>query len=273
MNDSLHGWYPNLDPAVYYASKAIGSSDLKAAARSLAHYRCADRRDSPALAFGRAYHCAILEPEAFADRYLVGEKFDRRTTAGKLAAAQFEREARGREIISQADMDAITAMAAAARLHPAVQWLSSGPGESEHSGFWIDDATGLPCRMRLDRMRQDNIVTDIKTAKDASPEGFSRAAANYGYHIQEAHYRAGCEALGRPCAAWVFIAQESEPPYAVACYSLTPDAVQLGLEERNRTLAKIAEARATNRWPAYSDDVISLQLPAWKYRAAANPTA
>ena len=53
LNDSLNGWYRDLAPAIYYASTAVGSSDLKAARRSLAHYRCADRRDSPALAFGR----------------------------------------------------------------------------------------------------------------------------------------------------------------------------------------------------------------------------
>lgn len=273
MSEPLHGWYPNLDPATYYADTGIGSSDLKRAARSLAHMRRASRKDTPALAFGRAYHCAVLEPDAFGSRYLTALEVDRRTTAGKAAWGQFLREAAGREVISKSDMDAISLMAQEASQHPAVRWLTNDlAAERELSGFWIDQTTGVRCRMRLDLMRSDNIVADVKTANDASPEGFGQAIIRYGYHIQEAHYRAGCEALGRPCSAWVFIAQESAEPYAIATYSIPPDCLQLGVEERNRALARIAEAQATDRWPAYGDDVLTPIIPAWAYRRAA-PTA
>lgn len=273
MSEPLDGWYPNLDPAIYYASTAIGSGDLKRAARSLAHMRRASRKDTPALAFGRAYHCAVLEPADFQSRYLVAPDIDRRSNAGKMAWAQWQREAAGREVISQESMDAITAMAAAAREHAAVRWLSSDHlAERELSGFWIDPTTGVRCRMRLDHMRSDNIVSDLKTAKDASPEEFGKAIVRYGYHVQEAHYRAGCEALGRPVRAWVFVAQESEEPYAVATYSIPPECLQLGVDERNRTLAKIAEAQAADRWPAYGEDILTPIIPPWAYRASA-PTA
>ena len=77
------------------------------------------------------------------------------------------------------------------------------------------------------------------------------------------------EVLGRPARAWVFVAQEVAPPYAVAVYTLDPAAVQLAADERARILERIARARQTGVWPAYSDEVQPLNLSAWVYRAAA----
>lgn len=272
MNEpqELTGIYYDLAPETYYASRAIGASQLKAARRSLAHM-LVEREDTDALRFGRALHCAALEPARFAERYLVAPDVDRRTNVGKAAWAQFQREAAGREVLSQSDRDRIDAMAAVAAAHPAVRWLAAEAGHSEVSGFWTDPATGVACRMRLDRYLTRGIILDLKGAKDASPEGFARAVHNYGYHMQEAHYRAGCEVLGLPVEAWVFVAQETEPPYAVAAYTLDPAAVQLAHEERARVLQRVADAQKVGRFPAYSDDILPINLPAYAYRAA--PTA
>lgn len=265
------GWYPRLPPEQYHPVDAIGSGDLKMARRSLAHMR-AGRPDSPALAFGRAYHTAILEPETFADRYVVQPAFDRRTTVGKAAHGQWMRENEGREIVSQDDYDAAQRMAEVLLRHPAARWVFSASGQRELSAFWIDPITEVPCKMRLDFLRDDDLVADPKTTQDASPAGFRRAIESYGYHYQEAHYRAGMEVLGRPCRGWLWVAQEVAPPYAVGVYALDAAAVQLATDERARVLERIARARQTGEWPAYADDVQPLNLSPWTYRAAAEST-
>src|SRR5690349_7675909 len=81
----------------YHDHPAVGSSHLKSIARSPAHYWSEwldpsrpPRTDTPAKWLGKAVHAAILEPERFKSDYVVGPRFDRRTKAGKEAAAAFE---------------------------------------------------------------------------------------------------------------------------------------------------------------------------------------
>lgn len=263
----LQGLFPGLPGEVYFPADAVGSGDVRLARRSLAHMK-AKRKDTPALAFGRAYHTAILEPQAFAERYVVMPSFDRRTNVGKAAYGQWMRENEGKETIAQDDLEAVQRMAEVVLRHPAARWIFGAPGQRELSGFWTDPLTGVPCKMRLDFLRDDDLVADPKTTQDASPHGFRRAVEQYDYHLQEAHYRAGLEVLGRPCRGWVWVAQEVEPPYAVGVYTLDPAAVQLAADERARALEAIAKARATGEWRAYSDEVVPINLSAWKYRAA-----
>ena len=47
------------------------------------------KEDTPALAFGRATHKAILEPETFYDEFVEGIKVDRRTKEGKAVYEEF----------------------------------------------------------------------------------------------------------------------------------------------------------------------------------------
>ena len=41
------------------------------------------KEDTPALAFGRATHKAVLEPETFSEEFVEGIKVDRRTKEGR----------------------------------------------------------------------------------------------------------------------------------------------------------------------------------------------
>jgi exodeoxyribonuclease VIII len=62
----------------YHRDEAIGSSGLKLLAVSPLHYWGAYldpervREDKPAFKFGRAWHCAVFEPEEFGNRYAEG---------------------------------------------------------------------------------------------------------------------------------------------------------------------------------------------------------
>lgn len=274
------GIYPDLPWEHYRADPSLGSGDVKEALRSPAHFlakRQGEDKDTPAKRFGRAYHAAILEPASWPARYIEKpDGIDRRTTKGKEAWAEFERMAHGREIMDGGEVELIRAMTAALHANAGARYLLTGGGLTECSGFWTDPDTGLPCKMRLDLLRKDDVVADLKTVEDASPEAFARSVHNYGWHIQAGHYTPGLIALGRTPRAFVFIAQEKEPPYAVGCYTLDPSAIELGMAQRNRALNALAKCYAEDVWPAYGDEIRNLMLPAWAYRAAANdntPTA
>jgi hypothetical protein len=105
----------------YHAdTSAISKSGLDLVHRSPAHYyaakldpdRPAEKKDTPALRFGRAFHTLVLEPDLFFQEYAVlPEKVDRRTKAGKEAWAEFEAELGGREALTAEDGQRLGAMA------------------------------------------------------------------------------------------------------------------------------------------------------------------
>lgn len=72
----------------YHATVALSKSGLDQFQRSPAHYKAwlegAKEEPTPAMVFGSAFHCAVLERDEYAKRYVIFEG-DRRTKAGKEA--------------------------------------------------------------------------------------------------------------------------------------------------------------------------------------------
>ncbi len=56
-------------------------------------------KDQKAFRIGNMVHCLSLEPSEFDQRYIAGEKHDRRTNAGKAAWSDFLERAGDREVV------------------------------------------------------------------------------------------------------------------------------------------------------------------------------
>lgn len=194
-----------------------------------------------------------------------------------------------RTVLSAADWDALHRMRDAVMEHPAASKLLSAPGKAERSYYWIDQETGELLRCRPDYDRDDGIIVDLKSTHDASPEEFARSVANWRYHVQHPFYMDGRDEAIRQAGlnrakskAFVFIAVEKTPPYAVGVYMLddktgyrddagnyvpTPGAmssVDVGRAEYRADLRTLAECRRTNVWRGYGDTIQSISLPAWR---------
>lgn len=252
--------------AQYHAIPALGSTDVKRLLRSPAHYRAgldSDDEPSDAQQLGTAIHLAVLEPARFDAEVVVAPKFDRRTKAGKEAAEAFEAEHGAKLILPVDAFDTVRRVADAVRTHPAAAYLLA-EGTLEVSLQWLDPATGTPCKARIDWLRPDHTKVDLKSARDASPAGFARAVGQYGYAIQQAHYMNGGRAvLQVEPPAFVFIAAETAPPYAVGVYVLDDEAVAAASGRVAEAMQRHADCRATGSWPAYSDLVQTITLPKW----------
>lgn len=253
----------DMPAAEYHRSPAVSKSLLDQIAKSPAHARAylAGIRDeqTTAMAFGTAYHCAMLEPDRYAAEFAVFEG-DRRTKDGK---AQYESlVASGKTIITRADADVISAMVEVFLDHPVVKMLHHN-GMQEASVFWRDHDTQIPCRCRPDYWHDDarnGLVLDFKTTDDASPAGFARSVVKYRYHVQAAHYLQGTQAR-----RFLFIAQEKKAPYAIGVYELDRAALELGQHLRLRDLQTYASCQEFDIWPGYSPEIETLALPAWAY--------
>lgn len=171
----------------------------------------------------------------------------------------------GRIVLTPEQWDQLHAMAAAVHAHPAAgSLLTSCPGEAEKSVYWIDATTGVLCRCRPDWWRDDNVIVDLKTTEDASPEGFAKSIANWRYDVQAAYYLDGVQqATGKRPKAFVFIAVEKKPPYGVGVYVLDSESLDLGRAQYQHDLRVYAECVRSGEWPGYGDKIQTISLPGW----------
>lgn len=96
----------------YRSDGAFNRSQLFKLSKSPAHFKYALENpevETPALAFGIAFHAYVLEKDKFDSEYIVAPKLDRRTKEGKALAAQIE--ASGKIPISEDAFAQIQAMA------------------------------------------------------------------------------------------------------------------------------------------------------------------
>ena len=254
----------------YHGTKAlISKSSLDIAARSLYHYRHSldvhEDQDADALRIGHAFHVATLEPDLLYSKVIVMPDFGPMQSSKNRALRDdwIETEAAHKTWLKEHEFDRVCAMRDAVHRHPAARTVMRN-GRAEVTGLWTDPETGLRCKSRADWLSAMNgVFVDLKSARDASPGAFRRAAAENRYHVQDAFYSRAFEENGVHIQNFVFVVVEKEPPYAVAVYQLDDTARLKGEELYMSELRALREAIDTDRWPGYGDAVMDLSLPGW----------
>ena len=248
----------------YRQHPAVNKSTLWEMRKSPAHYKWVlehPRDDTAALKFGRAFHMAVLQPEEFNSSYLIAPDIDRRTKAGREAWQQFVSEAGNKELISQSDYDMINGMYEAIWTNDDAKALLE-ECETEKPVFWVDDATGIECKCKMDAVKPGTLV-DLKSCCDASTNAFLREALRYGYDVQSAHYLRGYRSLNLavPNATFWFIAVEKTPPYAVNVIRASDAFIDRGTWTLIDLMDKLKECRDKDEWPGYGKN--EMVLPEW----------
>lgn len=261
----------NLPATDYHAIEALSASAAKLLLKSPAHYladKANPRAPTAAMKNGTLTHTLFFEPHKFEEEYAVMPKFDKRTKFGKEGAEQFEADNEGKIVIDEYAYERAKAIAASAHAHPLVKELMSVGGDAEVTMQW--EQYGVKCKARVDYLTS-GMMLDLKTCQDASPAGFARQIATFSYHIQAAHYANGFnEITGIELDQFVFIAVESEPPYAVGVYTID----EAGLWSGGKLIKQAAEAykkalKNKDTLPSYVDRVMTLSLPSY---ALVDPT-
>lgn len=271
------GIYPDMSEDVYHGDPVAGGSLSSTGCRKLLPPSCParfrwwlDHPDAPRDAFdlGHAAHLKVLGRGL---DLAVIDAADWRTKAAK--EAKEAAYAAGRVPLLVADHERVEAMADTVRRHPiAGPLLHPDSGQPEVSAFWVDRPTGVWCRARFDFLRhlvlgRRRIIVDYKTTPNASLEHIQRAIHRFGYHQQGAHYTDGAAVLGLgDSPAFVLVFQETDPPHLVTVVQLDPVALRIGRDLNRQALDIYAECRRTGHWPAHSDDIEPIALPAWVER-------
>jgi hypothetical protein len=249
----------------YHSTLALSKSGLDQFQRSPAHFRAwqdglAVNETTPAMAFGSAFHCAILEPVEYQKRYIAFAG-DRRTKAGK---EEYERlVSSGMTILTQDQAEAISSMKLSLQSHPAAHKALCA-GDTEVSCF--DTFDGIKVKARIDLMPDHrdlyDCLADIKTTQDASPASFAKSAAQMRYHVQAAWYLRFFPTKRR----FIFIAIEKTAPYEAAVYEMDDAAIAQGNAEIDKQLELFKSCQDFNSWPGYSTAIQKLNLPNWAYK-------
>lgn len=272
--------------AEYLAVDALSNTAMKELARSPWHYR--NRVNKPQtrpMLRGSLAHCAVLEPDAMAARYVVTpEDAPRRPTAAQWTAKKpsessqqamdwwtaFGQQAASREIITAEEFGVTQAqLAALAENSEIADTLRTG--KSEVSVFWVDQATGVYCKARPDHVRPLTDgryrLLDLKSVADESADAFGKAVARFGYHRQRAHYIAGFEASGRKVEEFVFAAVTSAPPVLAVPYILADEIAQQGADEVRELLELFARCTESGSWPPPGEGLQVVDVPKWAKRS------
>ena len=188
-------------------------------------------------------------------------KSPKATTAWK--EQQAEVRGRGDVLLLPDEHAAVRAMTDKLAENPTAMRLLSD-GTPEVSAYADDPITGVRMRCRYDWLG-DGYGADYKSCADASPDGFARSVANFGYDQQDDWYRHVATLLGRPLEAFCFIAQEKEPPYLVEVYELDEQFRARGRQRNERARQIFAECTASGDWSrGYTGEPFStLYAPYW----------
>jgi exodeoxyribonuclease VIII len=236
----------------YNLLPGVRSSDLKLMLTSPLAYQyhlVNGREETPAMRLGTATHCAILEPERFAETYRVRSKGNR-VLPGTLSADEYER---------------LMAMQRAMMNHELARQYLNSIVAVEEPFQWVDEETGIELKCKPDCRFVDNGLGDVKTTKSADPRMFASDAAKYGYAFSAAMYWDGMTANGLEPSEFVLFAVESVPPHDVVIYRLDDDVLDLGRELYRTCLTRLAKCRESGRYPGRCETKMDLVLPQWAY--------
>jgi len=106
---------------------------------------------------------------------------------------------------------------------------------------------------------------DLKTAADASPEGFARACYDFGYDIQAAFYMDILNACGVPVKNFGFIVVENKPPHLVKIHYLERESLIIRRAQEKYTNWGIAYRECVKRdfWPGYGGSWSEITYRPW----------
>lgn len=243
----------------YHGGPGLSSTGVKRLLETPAHFK-APPPSSDAMEFGIALHMALLEPERFAERYIFKpEGMNFATKEGKA----WQANAGDKEILTAAE---------AARIQGIVQacgrsqrWSDAVAGAELEIAAFHQDGPALR-KAKADIFAPDGIIYDLKSIAGAELDSnrLGKEIADRDYHISAAWYLdVFGAALGVKLNRFVWVFASKAPPYAIRFVPITAEMLRIGRLECARAQALYVECMKTDTWPAYPDEFVEVELPAF----------
>ena len=257
--------------ADYLARQSVHFSALKAMEDSPAAYLRAlrGRADTDALRVGRAVDSLILGGEA--GNVVTYDGGARRGTTW----TEFEAAHAGATILTCAQRASAIAMRDAVLTNTTARDLFID-GAAQVTVEWEQDVNvgsemrddarevTLPCRARVDYLRDNGEMVELKTCRATTRSAIQREVARFYYHAQIAFYVDGLVANGQPPPRVLLVVVTKIAPHEVIVFNVRDAQLEIGRRKVDTWMRAVAECAASGRWPGLGDDgPVDLELPAW----------
>lgn len=274
------GWYRDLSNEEYHGSMGYSSTTLKKLLEmpfaKMEYQRNNPDPPSDAMKLGTAVHTMVLEPEKIDSDIAILPHLDLRKPADREKKELFLLANQNKTVITEPQFEQATLMAKNVKEHQQVEMFLQD-GLSEQSLFyWYNpeewdqkDDYKIMCKVRPDHVGKSHpCIFDLKTARNASDSEFAKQVKKMNYHMSAAMYIDGVnrnkqflEEMGHFLYnRFVWIVVESEPPYLVANYGLSPEVYEQGLELYHKAVRALAIYQRSE-WKGYGVMTSSGVLP------------
>lgn len=169
----------------------------------------------------------------------------------------------GSVIVSPKERAQIVAEVEAIRGNPAAAELLSRVSEHEISVYWeTADEHRLKCR--FDALTSDGLVLDLKTTREEDIlAGFYDSVLRFKYHLQDAWYRCGMEAMGLEPQPLRFIVISTAIGHDCQVVTLPAEVTAAGRRLMDKALAELRLREDLDWWlPDSHGEVVELPFPA-----------
>ena len=198
---------------------------------------------------GSLTHSLVFEPELAEDEYVVYPQA--LPSKGRVFEDWRRAQAQGRVIVPASYWRLAEAMRDSILSLPRSREIVEAEGHTELSIYWTDEATGIPCKARVDKLflrAVQDLLVDLKTTSMLTR--FPQSIVRYGYLLQGAHYAAAVQAWTGRVPRFSFLVVEKAPEHLVAIRDVLPAELAAAERYRRQLLEHLAHCRATNVWPA-----------------------
>jgi len=202
---------------------------------------------TPAMIFGTAVHCAVLEAKEFETKACVlpdeipvrrGAKYE-----------VFVKKHPNRIILKAEEFERVKLCASAIAQCKSAEKLLGVCPEKELALFWTAQGfEEIPLKSKLDALSvEQGIIIDLKTCADASTDAFMRSCESFNYHRQAAFYLDAFTAVyGVKPQGFAFVCVETEYPFTPAVYTFDTDSdfILAGREGYRSALALYSQLKS-----------------------------
>lgn len=137
------------------------------------------------------------------------------------------------------------------------------PTQTEVAIYYEID--GIPFKSKLDGIIEEDFWTDVIDLKFLrTTKGLASTVFRYGYHIQMALYLEAVRQVGMGSGSAIIVAVDKTTRHErdVVCTRVSPEALELGMEEARYWAKRIAECMQTGHWPG-NEAPAELEVPSW----------
>lgn len=247
-----------------FEKRPLSYSSLKAFQKSPQHfveYRINKKEPTASMALGNIVDVLILTPDDYENKFVIQPDDIKKPTSAQYGAKdktlktqeQIDKyeswcaENKHKTWICQEDADLARFLADKTFKNQKAKELLDRVVRTQDKISWTHKGTNLPMIGYKDATG-DSFILDLKTSNDGSPEGYTKAAFQFGYHIQAGAYLDAEKTLYGKFPDFFHLVVETTAPYNISVYKADKDFIALGKQQYEELLMQVKFCDENNLW-------------------------